>query len=230
MICQAPLASGYTMRMSIFGDWLDRVLKARDIKQAALGREVGVTQGAVSRWISGSEIRPDHAREVARALNFPVQFVLDMAGYGPEPWDGPAPAVDAPRQVAEDPVLYAVPLSGAIHAGRETLVPPEEELHWAARRVYKLPGNQTAKWVIGDCMDGQDPDIKAGEVVFIDPDLPWKVGDVLALQVEGGVQVMKLSETNGHLSFITRHGPVVVEEEDARILGVVVSAQRTFRR
>jgi transcriptional regulator with XRE-family HTH domain len=190
-----------------------------------LQAESGVDKGTISRLE-----RKLHPRPSAVMLGR-LGRVFDRSAEWLGAWHHDEQGAEPARTgVSDEPILYAVPLVGGIHAGRETTILPDEDIHWGTRRVYKLPGNQKARWIVGDCMDGQDPDLKEGDLVFIDPDLRWEIGDVLALEIKGGVHVKKIAKKNGELHLTSRHGPMVIDEEDTRIMGVVISWQRTIKR
>ena len=80
----------------MFGERLNSLLKARDLKQAKVAASLGVTQAAVSRWLNGSVPGGDTLVALARLLDTtaeqffvpqgqPMRVMEERAAYRPSP-------------------------------------------------------------------------------------------------------------------------------------------------
>jgi transcriptional regulator with XRE-family HTH domain len=64
-----------------FAEWLQGELDRRGWDQSKLARRAGVSQGQVSRVLSGTRgLGPDTCRAIARALDLPEEVVFRKAG------------------------------------------------------------------------------------------------------------------------------------------------------
>jgi transcriptional regulator with XRE-family HTH domain len=72
------------METKIFSDWLNAELIRRDMSQADLARDSGLTTAAISRFMSGSRNASAEAcSAIAKALNLPPEVVFREAGLLP---------------------------------------------------------------------------------------------------------------------------------------------------
>lgn len=244
---QYPLACMYDGGMSTqFSEWLREQMRLRDnMKQAELARRVGVAQSMVSRWVRGeSTPEPENGRRLATVFHVREADVLRLAGHLVEAEAPPSikPRADAVdlleqalavvRQLREERVrdeyeYEEIPYAGSVHAGRKGILHGDEPVYWRTHRLKTPPGRRRYVDVVGDCMA---PIINDGDVVIVDPDLPWKVGQVLAVAVQGGAEVRKLVQMNGELVLRSETGDELrLHEEDTRIVGVVVGRQEAFQ-
>ncbi len=76
-----------------FPEWLQERLKLRDMTQADLARESGLTSAAISRIMNGSRRPgPDACRAIAKALEMEEVDVFRQAGLlSPEPEESGKP-------------------------------------------------------------------------------------------------------------------------------------------
>lgn len=64
-----------------FAEWLQGELNKREWDQTELARRARISQGQISRVISGTRgLGPDACRAIARALDLPEEFVFRKAG------------------------------------------------------------------------------------------------------------------------------------------------------
>jgi SOS-response transcriptional repressor LexA len=209
------------MRMSNdFGPWLKhRIRHVLKLDQKTFGELMGVDQSSVSRWINGASIETKRLALMAKLLRVSNDELLTRIGGEEVP--------SGARAVDEDQAHYEwVPITGAAAAGPRRTVNSDDYVILPPKRSRRYPGRRQSLEVRGDCLL---PDIHPGSQVIIDPDIPWRPGQTIALKVEGGVQVKRLlSMGDGRLVLGSRHGEMILPDGDASILGVVIAMQRFF--
>lgn len=207
------------MRMrKAFGLWLRDRLKELDIKQEVFADLMGVSQSTVSRWINGGEITAGRIWPMAAILKVRVPMLLQLAAE--------EDIIDAKaRIIAEEQFPYQlVPITGAASANPDRSMVPEDHVIVKTRGLKRYPGRMEALEIVGDCLE---PKIPNGGVAIVDPDIPWRPGQTIAIRVDGGIQVKILkSYSNGRLVLTSRYGEMIVSDEDGRIAGVVVAVQQ----
>jgi transcriptional regulator with XRE-family HTH domain len=91
-------------RMDLFVDWLKSEMRQRDWRRADLARESQVDKSVLSRILNRkkTEVGPDTANKLAKALNANVTFVYRLAGIIT------APAVEA----VKNRIIEAIVMEG----------------------------------------------------------------------------------------------------------------------
>lgn len=204
------------------------------MKQADLARRIGVAQSAISRWKRGESMpEPSNCRELARVFGVPEAEVLRRAGHltgsGTLYEQQPEPSLEellatALRKAREQPEYVSIPITGEGHAGRKG-VSNDDVVTAPLKFLKKLPANQQALYVVGDCLA---PKIEEGDVVIVDPDIPWEVGKTIAIRLRGGVEVKRILRKNGRLVLSSNYGEPTIDDHDARVVGVVIMIQKTI--
>ena len=73
------------LNMPTFGEKLSILLKSRNMTQEEAGKEFGVSQRAVSGWLSGSIPRKHILEELSRKFRIPLEVLTDNTiGLPPE--------------------------------------------------------------------------------------------------------------------------------------------------
>lgn len=201
-----------------FGRWFKERYKKLGMTQEVLAGLMGVTQGTVSRWANGGDLTADRIPLLASLLQVSIEHLVRRIG-GEEVVEG--------RWIDEDQAGYEwVPITGAAAAGQDRSVSSDDYVILPRRHTRRYPGRRQSLEVRGDCLA---PEIAPGSQVVVDPDLPWRPGQRIALKANGGVHVKILvSLADGRLVLTSNHGELVLPDSDARILGVVIASQRFF--
>lgn len=162
-----------------------KALMAKGVRQEALADDLGVTQGTVSRWLSGSEpkgVKLLRLHEIAKSHG------VVPGASAPSP---PAPPPPEPLPPPNARIIGPVDMLGAGERikvlgqavggsdGRflfngetmaEIFAPSQL---WGVRNAY-------AVYVSGDSME---PRYFAGETVYVNPHMPARQGDFVVVQV-----------------------------------------------
>jgi transcriptional regulator with XRE-family HTH domain len=222
-------------------DYLDQ----RNLSLRELAEQSGVSAATLSNILTMRTKQPatDTCIRLAPFLGVSEDDLLELAGHKSAADTPPRVrsvaelaaelarrAQELERQVQElrsasELLIIEVPVTAEASASRGRTVSPDDVSYWGARKVDKLPGNQQALRVVGDCLD---PQVRSGDIVLVDPDIPWRVGQTIAIRVDGGCQVKRLLKINGQLTLDSRHGQMVIDDEDARIAGVVIARQEAL--
>lgn len=220
-----------------FAIWLLELLAERGLDQAELARQTKIDASTINKWINRG-VRPttEHCHALSSYLRLPYLLILERAGH-PVPTELRVPDVP-PRRISEEleqiirrvreieaeDEFEAVPVAGRIHAGQDG-ADNEDVVVRRPRRLKKLPINWQAFEVVGTC---QAPEISPGAFVIVDPDIPWRPGQLIALSVAGGAHVKRLVRVDHErreLHLDSNEGPLTLSDEDARIKGVVIIVQ-----
>lgn len=130
------------------------------------------------------------------------------------------------RELEADYDVEVYPRGAVGSAGGRTFANDDVVYLVRSRRLSRLPGGRQPLEVVGDCLA---PDIKSGQIVFVQPDISWRPRQIVAVRVNGGVQVKRLKEhVNGVLVLLSNDGELHISDNDATIVGVVVAAQQEF--
>lgn len=203
---------------------IEALLEARDITQDSLARAIGLSQGAISQWLSGksspSGKTVDRICEVYGLDRDDITsnrhgLYAKLHGLEAAPAGAVAPAASP---------AATLPLLGRIHAGEPC--DPEE-----AEGVVELPASVAANHphayfveVEGDCMDKVYPE---GCFVLVDPDREPQDGSVAAVAIDGADYVMRrLKKGNESLLLVPEssngeHRDILVTEGDGKTVSLV---------
>ena len=167
---------------------LAALISSRDLKQGVLASVAGVSDGSVSKWLSG-EVQPrgKYLERIAEHYCIDIDaLVSDRNGlyndvYGQ---DGAPPGAISPK--AAKPAYAA--LYGRVHAGNagepdllDESVPVPYEVMQRHLSAYLLE-------VEGDCMDKVYPE---GCLVLVDPDLEPADRSIAVVSIDGGDYLMR---------------------------------------
>lgn len=165
--------------LSEFGALVGRLRLNKGWGQAALARQIGVSQTHIFRIESGEMVRPprDLIERLATALDIDVNILLEAATPKyPEPKETPESLI-AKLQLALEkvkvPHIVRIPVVADIHAPTG----PEDDIdvaYWATTKVAER--NIVGVRVHGYCLE---PDIHDGDIIFIDRDACPDVNKVL---------------------------------------------------
>lgn len=108
-----------------------------------------------------------------------------------------------------------------------------EIAEWVDAREYLIGNSDTVfiTYAKGDSMI--DAGIQDGDALIVDPNLRAQNGEIVVAIYEGQSTVKRLHKSNGHVSLVPenkKYKPIVIENGDLHIAGVVVSVFRTLRR
>lgn len=82
----------YNAYVNDFRDWLREQMRIRDWKQAGVAKDVGVSQSAVSQWLSGEDNpRPGALGKLAEITSTNPVWLFELVGYFPTGTTEPRP-------------------------------------------------------------------------------------------------------------------------------------------
>lgn len=196
-------------------------MTVRGLNQSNLALDLGKSASVVNRWLAGAA-KPDEQSRAGLAEYFGVDVrqINEMVGVPMWGSDKPVP-YDARllEVIAERPV--AIPIHDqAASAGFGQAV--LEYSYWEAPRVAGR--NIVGLRVHGDSME---PDIRDGDTIYIDKDMPAEVGKTVVASVRDQVLVKKLRRKGGKLVLAGKNGDI--DADEAKIEGVVIQLSREVR-
>lgn len=210
-----------------FGEWFMRELNRRDWSQSDFARHVGFSPGVVSNWInSGRRPEFESCLRIARALGVDPDLVVAKAGRIPtkQVRDRPLALSDVRKQFELLAPIEAplIELDQLVSAGPGEAVPQGYEYMAASAEQRRTP--LYAAVVTGNCMD---PEIRPGDRVVFDPQLPLENGRLVVASVEGeAAMVKRLVERNGQRYLEALDGKRIIVDERVRFVGVVTEVRR----
>ena len=214
---------------------LRTLVEQRDLKQSALAKVAGVSEGSVSGWLSGRTYpRTKPLEQIAAFYMLSMDdLVSETAGLYAQAHD----LVDAPAGATYVNPANArmVPIRnlGAVHAGN-----PDEawEFDGEAMLYDKLAAkhpNCYALQVNGTCMNLNFTD---RDTIFVDPDMQPRDGSIAVVSIDGGeVLVRRIRMGNNSIMFIAETTEteawedIIIQggEHDVRLIGTVFWWQST---
>lgn len=210
-----------------FGTWLMYQLDRLELKPSDVERRFGVRANDVNRYLNGTRV-PSYktAVKLARALGASVDEVCSRAGIETEARtlrDRPLALSEWRRQFELVAPIEAplIELDQLVSAGPGEAVPQGYEYMAATtdhrRKLY-------AAVVTGTCMD---PEIRPGDRVVFDPQLPVEHGRLVVASVEGEEAVVKRLVVRGDKRYLEAlDGKRLLVDERVRFVGVVTEVRR----
>ena len=213
--------------MVLITERLSERMRVRGMSQAELARQIGISQQAVGKLVSGASRRTSHISNIARALQTTSGY---LEGVTDDPTEGAVP-VPTERDIAEH--LDLVPIveidqdygmGGSFTAGYV-----EQQIHhfprtWVESITSSPPALLTIARGKGDSMD---PTIRDRDMIIIDrsrrmideADAIWAltvgdIGMVKRLRIRGAQVVIKSDND--------RVDDEIVHHEEVNIVGRVV--------
>ena len=178
-----------------------------------LEKRSGVDQTLIGRYERGKAF-PGRANRDALCAALGVTMAQLMGGPPPQIWPPGAPPPAAVVQTA--PPLFPRDARVLRYLGRAGAAPEGGET-WLEREAADGEGILVA---IGDCLA---PAIEENDVLFIVRDRPVRVGDFVAVAVHGELHLKQVVQrTNTTLYLNSRRGELMLPEEGAELLGVIV--------
>lgn len=166
---------------------------------------------------------------IAKALDLPVNLVLERAGYpidtAPEPVA--KEPIPFPAQIREDAAAYVVELrmvpiaDVTVHAG---------QIHWTSTERIPvdagLSGDLIGVRVEGDCLS---PAIEPGDIVVVDrADRTLREGNIVVVVHDGNVLLRRVQRDSlGEFALVSNYD--IGRPNGAILLGRVVQQIRKFR-
>ena len=97
-----------------------------------------------------------------------------------------------------------------------------EYAYWAKTKASNR--NIGGILVKGDCLE---PDVKEGDILFVDPDLKPKNNDLIVCRVDGKLQIKRYRDLGGHIWIENRYG--IIKPDECVIKGVVIEKNIKMR-
>lgn len=217
----------------VLGDRIAGQRHRTRLSQVKLAKLAGVDSSYISKLEHGKIPNPtkDSIGKIADALAVPLASLWpdDDAPHFVTRDELEATVAEIRRHIAETldtEVWEAVPVQvdGSASQSRHTVA--DEWIYWEVpRRLRGRPSRRQGIRVIGDCLK---PDINSGDRVIVDPDIAWRPDQIIAIRVNGGVQVKRLVALGPPLVLKSNEGYITVDEEDSHIAGVVVWRQEAI--
>ena len=213
----------------------ERILSARlnaKMTQEELAKAVGKTRGAVAQWETGTfHPRPNTMEAIAKALNVSLDWLLtgikaDHNQLAPQETNYPneinSPIVHVPSRQS---MLLDVPVMGttaACNAENGTFKLDSSVIDY----VRRPPGLITTKdvyalYVEGDSME---PKFISGDLIFIHPRKPVRIGDPVVVQIVKGesepfeAMIAVLVKRTGQQIFLQKYNPNQVISFDNKVI------------
>lgn len=208
-----------------FRFWLRRLAAARGLNQSQLALELDLSQSVIQRWWSGtSKPGASNAARLADYFGVSREEVFELIGVPLE--ETAAPRREQPFTTALAELLARQPVAVPIHEqgasagfGDEVL----EYVYWSAPRAAGR--NIVGMKVHGNSME---PEIRDGDIIYVDKDAAPKSGDVVVASVGPGI-VVKYYRDDGRRKFLQGGDGKTMDMKAAKIEGVVIQLSRDVR-
>lgn len=212
----------------------ERILSARlnaKMTQEELARAVGKTRGAVAQWESGTfHPRPNTMEAIAKALNVSLDWLhtgikADDNQLSPQDTNYPngikSPTVRVPSRQS---MPLDVPVMGTAAYNTESGAFRLDSS--VIDYVRRPPGLVTTKdvyalYVEGDSME---PKFISGDLIFIHPRKPVRIGDPVVVQIVKGesepfeAMIAVLVKRTGQQIFLQKYNPNQVISFDNKVI------------
>lgn len=208
--------------------WRERLRAAVDAsgrRQTAIAASAGLNQETVSRVLSGIHIHPafDTVVRIAHAIGENVGTLVEEPAFvltGEERAE--VSRVIGYLQRAVKPITITLPVQNATEQ-RTAELP----------RQYYLRGARTVFQASGDSMI--EAGILDGDLLFVAPTRAVRdaVRRIIVCRVGGKTMVKQLQLRAGRIRLIScnaRYGPIDVDEDDFRLVGLVIGRQGNVNR
>lgn len=174
--------------MSEFSKLIHAAMSARGVGQKELALAMGVTQQAVSEWVSGGVQKPKAWKKIADFLDIPIdeaQRAVDTPLDAAPSARNPAPNAGKVLPLRPAPVPGTIPVVGRAAAGEPGKIVYLNEVHEWIPCPPELIGVEGAyaTYVHGDSMQ---PRYFNNERVYVHPARPYGPGDFVVAQIGEG--------------------------------------------
>lgn len=211
------------------GEMIAKARDARDMTQGQLAAELGVGQASVSKWETGQRpVPPKHFGRISELLGIPLEKLHESVTANTRPSASRILRVAIPQMGEADlPILTTESGIGGgfrfVDGSRRAGVTPRPATLRDVSRAY-------AVYMRGDAYA---PRIKNGELCYINPDRPPRVGDDVLVQLSatGLCYIAELIEVPGANAVWTfRHtnppDEFSIPAEDVEHVHVIVTVDR----
>jgi len=199
----------------IFAENLQSLIDSKGIDQTVLAEHLGVSNAAVSYWLSGEKYpRIDKIQKIADYFNVPKSSLTEQR---------------ATNIIEIQPNFVKIPILGTIACGNPITAEQNIE-EFTYELADDLPtGNIFALTAKGDSME---PTIPNGSKVFIREQPDCENGEIAAVLLNGDNEatlkrIRKQGKTIILLPDNPKYGPIIVDEYNpARIIGKAIRVIR----
>jgi transcriptional regulator with XRE-family HTH domain len=152
----------------------------RRMSLAELGETVGLSRSEISKLESGSRrVRADHLVVLSKALKVPPEDLMDrevvreMLGELPQPLPQPGPSVPVLPARRQDGAIVVMPQEAAL-----TVEAPPQIAQVPGAYAFYMPDTSL------------EPRVPVGALLFVNPLLPPRAGDLAVVAADGRVPAL----------------------------------------